>query len=108
MLWFPIEASTEIPFIHRRLGRAFLWSPTPAQQAILERDWLLLTTLLATGQIADVDARMGEYLQVRPKAANAQALCASFDEQGDRVQTLPRGFYLRSRFTAELFATHRI
>jgi DNA mismatch repair protein MutH len=105
VLWFPVEASTDIPYIHRRFGRAFLWSPTLEQNAILESDWIALTTLVSTGQIAEVDARMGEYLQVRPKAANAQALCASFDDQGERVQTLPRGFYLRSRFTAQLFAS---
>ena len=104
VLWFPVESSADISFIHRRFGRAFLWSPTEPQSRVLEQDWQALTALIVMGQIAEIDARMGEYLQVRPKAANAKSLCASFDEQGDRVQTLPRGFYLRSRFTQQLFA----
>ena len=102
VLWVPVESSAAIPYIHRRFGRAFLWSPSAEQEAVLAHDWLFLTTLIATGQLAELDARMGEYLQVRPKAANAKSLCLAVDEYGNRVSTLPRGFYLRSRFTAQI------
>ena len=49
--------------------------------------------------LAEIDASMGEYLQVRPKAANGKSLCYGFDEVGNKILTLPRGFYLRSSFT---------
>ena len=42
---------------------------------------------------------VGEYLQIRPKAANGKVLCSCFDAEGNKVKTLPRGFYLRSTFT---------
>ena len=51
------------------------------------------------GKLSEIDATMGEYLQIRPKASNGQSLCYGFDEEGSKILTLPRGFYLRSRFT---------
>lgn len=102
ILWIPIEGDTSIPYEHRRIGRGFLWSPNAQQEAILAADWNYLTLQIATGQLETLDARAGDYLQVRPKAANGKSLCFGFDAQGNKVQTLPRGFYLRSSFTAQI------
>lgn len=102
VLWFPVEGDVRVPFLHRRLGEARLWSPSIEDLAVLERDWSELTCLISMGRLADVDARMGDYLQVRPKAANARSLCYGFDEEGRKILTLPRGFYLRSTFTATI------
>jgi DNA mismatch repair protein MutH len=107
VLWIPIEAGSDVPYLHRRVGRAFLWSPTVAEERILEQDWCSLSLMIGTGKLAEVDARMGDYLQVRPKAAHGQSLCDGLDEEGHRIKTLPRGFYLRSLFTAELFNNHK-
>jgi DNA mismatch repair protein MutH len=38
-------------------------------------------------------------LQVRPKARNASARRWGLDEDGVRVERMPRGFYLRANFT---------
>lgn len=100
VLWVLIEADPNIPFAHRRIGLATLWSPSAVEQKILEQDWTELTSLLTQGRLHEVDARMGQYLQIRPKAANARSLCYGLDEQGQKILTLPRGFYLRSTFTA--------
>ena len=102
VLWLPIEGDPLIPFAHRRIGRGILWSPTPQEEAVLANDWSELTLMISTGMLAEIDASMGQYLQVRPKAANAKSLCYGFDEVGNKIQTLPRGFYLRSRFTATI------
>ena len=102
VLWVPVEADADIPFMHRRLGRALLWSPTPIEEGILESDWLLLSDMIAQGKLAELDARLGEYLQVRPKAAHGRVLCLAFNEDGAKQRTLPRGFYLRSTFTAKI------
>ena len=106
VLWIPIESDSGIPFVHRRIGQPILWSPTQAQQDVLSTDWTELTTMIAMGQLNQLDATFGVYLQVRPKAANARSRCLGFDEQGCKVQTIPRGFYLRSRFTAEIISPH--
>ncbi|KGP64392.1 DNA mismatch repair protein [Legionella norrlandica] len=100
VLWIPIEGDAGIPFPQRRIGRGFLWSPNKYHASILEEDWNYLTNQIIMGQLETLDARSGEYLQIRPKAANGKSLCYGYDSEGNRIKTLPRGFYLRSHFTA--------
>ena len=100
VLWVLIEADPSIPFAHRRIGYAKLWSPSALERAVLEQDWLELTSFLTQGRLHEINARMGQYLQIRPKAAHARSLCYGLNEQGQKILTLPRGFYLRSTFTA--------
>ncbi|MBA2648493.1 MAG: DNA mismatch repair endonuclease MutH [Legionella sp.] len=106
ILWIPVEGDRDIPYQHRRIGRGLLWSPSASQESVLEEDWNYLTLLISTGQLESLDARTGEYLQVRPKAANGKALCYGFDIQGNKIKTLPRGFYLRSNFTAQIISSY--
>jgi len=100
VLWLPLEGAKHIPFEQRRLGQALIWSPNAEEERVLASDWQELSTMIGTGRLEEIDASMGEYLQVRPKGANAKSLCYGFDAEGNKVLTLPRGFYLRSRFTA--------
>ncbi len=102
VLWLPVEGDTKIPFEQRRIGRGFLWSPNQEEEAILANDWHELTLMISTGRLDEVSAKIGQYLQIRPKAANAKSLCYGFDGEGNKVLTLPRGFYLRSSFTDSL------
>ncbi len=102
VLWLSIEGDVRIPFMHRRIGRGLLWSPTAEVEAALANDWFELTSMIGTGMLDAINASMGQYLQVRPKAANAKSLCYGFDEIGNKILTLPRGFYLRSSFTGML------
>lgn len=104
VLWVPVEGVTTIPFEQRRVGRPFIWSPDVQDEAILARDWEELSSMIGTGRLEEIHAGMGEYLQVRPKAANARSLCHGYDAEANRILTLPRGFYLRSRFTAGLLS----
>ncbi|MBD3667918.1 MAG: DNA mismatch repair endonuclease MutH, partial [Kangiella sp.] len=57
---------------------------------------------VAMGQIEQIDARFGEVMQVRPKAANSKALTEAIGPEGETIQTLPRGFYLRPSFTRQI------
>lgn len=52
--------------------------------------------LVALGQIESITAHHGQVLQLRPKAANGQALTTAIGRQGQLIQTRPRGFYLRA------------
>lgn len=99
ILWVPIEGCRTIPYMDRRIGRAFLWSPTAQQAAVLRTDWEEHIENIVCGRLDSIDARKGQFLQVRPKASNAKSLCFAFDAMGNKIQTLPRGFYLRSLFT---------
>ena len=102
VLWLPIEGNITIPFEQRRIGKGFLWSPSQAQNKILAEDWNELTSMIATGRLEEINASMGKYLQIRPKAANAKSLCYGFDSEGRKILTLPRGFYLRPGFTNQI------
>lgn len=102
ILWVPIESEPSLPLAERRIGWPLLWSPDPEQVRTLREDWEELMELIATGSFAQLDARVGEYLQIRPKAANARALAPSFDAAGLPAATLPRGFYLRTRLTRRI------
>lgn len=104
VLWIPVEADPALPLASRRIGWPLLWSPEAADARVLREDWEELMELLTAGGLEALDARVGRYLQVRPKAANARALTASHDETGAPAATLPRGFYLRTRFTRRVLA----
>ncbi len=106
VLWLPIEAAPAVPLSARRIGAARLWSPTPDEERVLEADWEEHMELIATGRPDEIDGRLGTYLQVRPKAANRDALVDASDAEGRPAPTLPRGFYLRAAFTARILGVH--
>jgi DNA mismatch repair protein MutH len=102
VLWMPIlDAPT---LAERRVGVPFLWMPSAEEEEVLARDWEALSELLAEGEVSQWHARHGEALQLRPKAARADDRIWVVDADGEWVQTNPRGFYLRSRFTAAILA----
>ena len=103
VLWVPIEADSDIPFSERRIGQAFLWRPDNQQISILKSDWEEFSNRIALGQLETITAKEGVFLQIRPKAADGQSLSFGWDAQGCKIKTLPRGFYLRANFTAELY-----
>ncbi|MMZ71354.1 DNA mismatch repair protein MutH [compost metagenome] len=45
-------------------------------------------------------------MQLRPKAANSKALTRAIGRNGQPIQTLPRGFYLKIDFTHQLLRRH--
>lgn len=102
VLWIPVEGSRDIPLAARRIATPFIWSPDAAQEAQLRQDWEELMELVALGRIESITAHHGEVLQLRPKAANGQALTSAIGRQGQLIQTRPRGFYLRTLFTQQL------
>ena len=106
VLWVPVEADPDLPIAERRIGTALLWSPSVEQEAILKQDWEELMDLVVMGQLGEISAHHGTWLQIRPKAANARVLCTTFDESGAPAETLPRGFYLRPVFTRSLLKQH--
>ncbi|MFN6970232.1 MAG: DNA mismatch repair endonuclease MutH [Rheinheimera sp.] len=102
VLWVPIWAERSLPLANRVIGSAFLWQPNQQQQQLLQQDWEELMELIVLGGIDQIRGAHGKVLQLRPKAANAKALTAAIGKDGQPIQTLPRGFYLKTSFTAEL------
>lgn len=106
VLWVPIQADPERPIAERLVGEPLLWSPSPEQDAALKFDWDTLAGLIGSGQIERVTGHLGAVLQVRPKGRNAADRRWGLDEDGVRVLQLPRGFYLRARFTEGILREH--
>jgi len=106
VLWVPIEADAGICLESRRIGTPLLWSPTAEQALILRQDWEELMRMVCLGELDRISARHGEYLQIRPKAATGSSLREAIGSEGERIRTLPRGFYLRSGFTRQILARH--
>ncbi|OCG17885.1 DNA mismatch repair endonuclease MutH [Gilliamella sp. Fer1-1] len=102
VLWVPIEGERTIPLIDRKVGNPILWTPTQAQEQQLKQDWQELMDMIALGQVEKITARYGTYLQIRPKAANGQALTEAIGENGEIILTRPRGFYLKKTFTMQI------
>ncbi|MCO6538504.1 MAG: DNA mismatch repair endonuclease MutH [Gilliamella sp.] len=105
VLWIPIEGERTIPLADRKVGKPIMWTPTKKQEQQLKQDWEELMDMIALGHVEKITARYGTYLQIRPKAANGQALTEAIGENGDIILTRPRGFYLKKTFTMQILNT---
>lgn len=106
VLWIPVEGSRHIPLRQRHIGAPILWRPTAQQEAQLRQDWEELMDYISLGKLDKITARLGEVLQLRPKGANSRALTKGIGKNGELIDTLPLGFYLRKAFTAGILADY--
>ncbi|UDG79738.1 DNA mismatch repair endonuclease MutH [Candidatus Steffania adelgidicola] len=106
ILWIPVEGKRTIPLAQRRIGAPLLWSPDTKEELQLRYDWEELMDLIVLGKVKQINARYGEVLQLRPKAANCRTLTEAIDEFGQIILVVPLGFYLKKHFTAKLLARH--
>ncbi len=104
VLWLPILAERDIPVTERIIGHGFFWQPNSQEEALLRNDWEEITEHIALGNITSLNGHFGNVLQLRPKAANSKALTEAIGPGGTLIQTLPRGYYLKTQFTKHLLA----
>ena len=107
VLWIPVEAEPAIPIAERRIGSPLLWSPDRNQEKILRQDWEELMEMVMLGNLDQLSARLGKYLQIRPKARDSRSLRTGTDAEGHFIKTMPRGFYLRVSFTQQILDVHK-
>jgi len=106
VLWVPVVSDDASAPGDRVLGWPLLWSPSPEQESALEADWQELMDMVCLGELESISAHHGTCLQIRPKAADSRARRWGIGESGEHVRTLPRGFYLRPRFTRGILEKH--
>lgn len=92
VLWVPIVE-------WHTVGAPVFWRPSAEEEAILRADFEELMGTIGAGRIEDLTARDGVALQVRPKARDGRVRTIVYDRDGEPIATVPRGFYLRARFT---------
>mgnify|MGYP001145281307 CR=1 FL=1 len=102
VLWVAIDGRREIAPKDRCVATPFLWSPDQVQENQLREDWEELMEMISLGQVEKVTAKHGQYLQLRPKAANGSALTDAIGEHGQMIKSRPRGFYLKKQFTQQI------
>ena len=102
VLFLPIESGEELAFGQRRVGRAFLWSPSDEQLRVLQEDYAELASRVVDGHAEALDARVGRVLQLRPKAARGNVRVRVVDGDGVPWRLQPKAFYLRASFTEQL------
>jgi DNA mismatch repair protein MutH len=103
VLWVLIEGDKATPYHQRRIIKATLWKPSPEQSEILKRDWETITEMVIQGEVEKIHGGIGEYLHIRPKASDSLITTQSMNEQGQVIQTIPKGFYLRTKLTNQVF-----
>ncbi|WP_341503042.1 DNA mismatch repair endonuclease MutH [Gallaecimonas sp. GXIMD4217] len=106
VLWIPILAERSLAPAERLIATPMLHSLQPDEEAILRRDWEELVELLALGRFDEISAHKGQYLQLRPKAANGRVKTLARNSEGELVAVQPKGFYLRSLYTSRLLSQH--
>ena len=107
VLFVPVEAASETPLRERRVGRAYLWTPSDQETRMLRSDWERLAEMIGSGDVERITGHLGEVLQVRPKAPHGRSRRRAPDEEGAVQWTMPRGFYLRPSFTGSVLARLR-
>ena len=90
----------------RTIGFPFLWQPSLIENKLLEQDWEEIMDMIAMGDIEKINGKIGQVLQLRPKAANSKALTDAIGKDGQPIKTLPRGFYLKIPFTHQILKNH--
>lgn len=102
VLWIPVQGERHLPLTERRIGYPVLWQPNAQQEQQLRQDWEELMDYIVLGKVEQINATIGEVLQLRPKGANSRALTKGIGPNGEVIDTLPLGFYLRKPFTAQI------
>jgi len=99
VLWVPVIAEKATPIAERVIATPFIWSPSENQMAQLKSDWEEIMDMIVLGQVTQITGKIGEVMQLRPKAANSHAVTDAIGPNGTVIQTLPKGFYLKTHFT---------
>jgi DNA mismatch repair protein MutH len=103
VLWVPLL--TDAPRVSDwRVLPAVLWRPNEKQLGVLTLDFNELMDTIALGQLDHITSRWGDALHIRPKAADGKQLTDYIGTTGATERTLPRGFYLRTTFTASIIS----
>jgi DNA mismatch repair protein MutH len=104
VLWIPVGIGADGA---KRIGDPCLWSPSSEQERVLRDDFdEILGRIGATG-IEGLSARVGRWMQLRPKAAHGRVRTRAPGADGGLIETVPRGFYLRARFTGAILRDPR-
>ncbi len=102
---FVTTSDAKTPWAERMVLGATWWTPSAEQEAWLRADFDDAVGLAAQGRVDELVAGRGVVMQVRPKAAHGGVRTILTTDAGERIATVPRGFYLRARFVASVLGS---
>lgn len=105
VLWVPIKS--EAPLADRIVSKPILWDMDPKTEDVLRIDWEELMEMIQLGDAHKLTASFGEYLHIRPKAANSKVRVDYIDSDSQKTKIVPKGFYLRQAFTQKIIAEQK-
>ena len=106
VLFIALEVPPAAGVGDRRVGLVTLWTPSPAEEAILRGDFeFFVTSFFRPGRAAELTGHHGQALQVRPKGRNAADLRRAHGPAGEAVKIGKTGFYLRPAFVGRILRT---
>ena len=103
ILWIPLVSETRSEKVQNRvIGRPIIWQPSLQDKKIIEQDYYEIMEYIISGEIDKLTSQIGEYLHVRPKALDSSKKTYSIDQDGNKMITSPKGFYLRKTLTSKI------
>jgi DNA mismatch repair protein MutH len=107
VLFVPVVTPDDAPMLSRKIGEPVLFRPTDEQDRVLRADYEDAMGMIALGRVEELTAHSGRWLQVRPKARDGSARVVTFGPERERIEAMPRGFYLRTLFTQAIMSDPR-
>ncbi|XBC44392.1 MAG: DNA mismatch repair endonuclease MutH [Buchnera aphidicola (Schlechtendalia peitan)] len=101
ILWIPIQGSRNSEFFNKKVGHAFIWSPSILEDNYLKKDWEEFMDYIILGKVNKIKSQYGSVLQVKKKSKR-NVLTKYINEYGKISLTVPRAFYFRKKFTYSL------
>lgn len=99
ILWVPIEKNKSTNIREYRVKYPFLWSPNYEEEKKIKTDWNEIMDMIVLGKINKINSKYGEVLFVKTKTNSKKNYTQAIGENGQPIFTIPKGFYLRKKFT---------
>ncbi|NBV28726.1 hypothetical protein EBS02_06885 [bacterium] len=87
------------------IGHPVIWQPDGDTFDQIKKDWYELTTYIRLGEFDQLNSQIGEFLHIRPKAANATQKI-QLNINGFNHYVLPIGFYFRKILTRKIIESN--
>lgn len=98
ILFVFIKTSKNTNVLDREIVGFYFYKASDEDLKIFKADFDELNDLIVQGFANNINARIGTYIQMRPKCATGNDLTEYYDENCEIKYTRPRGFYLRRSF----------
>jgi DNA mismatch repair protein MutH len=101
VVWIPILYNNA-SLAQQIILKPIIWQPNQEVNDILAQDYLELMELFYLGHGAQLSAKFGTYLHIRPKASNSASVVNYLDSNNLATKIVPKGFYLRTQLTSKI------